>query len=458
MQKVSYGQLNILRSLFDDLKEKDIAALFSIAKIEQLSKGQRLVAEGAEEPSFVVILDGAVQIVRHLSGHHESLASLSKGDWLGDISFGNDFFKSVSAIVLKPTKVIRLGEAALATLPLETQLVFFKRLNKLATQRMGELIKRRIQVSAHNEILLNAYTKTNISQHANYSQYDIIKGILKKAPRLPVFASTLAHKLLDERISPMEVAQLVKEDPSLVAIVLKTINSSYYGFTTKIVDINHAVVMLGINELYQIVINVGIQKTMPDTKNFNELRAHSSAISHLAFSLALNTHIDKPAHLATIGLMHELGQSVIYLLKNQNPKLSFLVDYLDQDQLGALLLKEWKLPEVVWQVVAHQSYPMFAGPDHVAKEILPKVTVLYLSHLCLEYLQTHRHPEDKMIMYEGYMRTVGLEPLALNQMIDKYILPTLLKSIQMVPPFLRNIIKTYLQQNKTDPSTKAAAA
>jgi CRP-like cAMP-binding protein len=456
MVNVPKTQLNLLKPLFDNLEEKEISALFSIAEIQTLSEGHCLIKEGAKEPSFMVILDGIIQIVKQMGGRHEPLASLTKGDWLGDISFGNEFPETASALAQSPARVMHIEAQALATLPAEFQLAFFKRLNELATQRLSELVQRENLLLQQNEALRNALAQTNMLNHYDYSRYDIIKGILKKVPRLPVFASTLAHKLLDERISPMEVAQLVKEDPSLVANVLKTINSAYYGFTTQIVDINHAVVMLGINELYRIVINEGIRRTMPDTQNFHELHAHSSAISHLAFALALNAHMDNPSHLATIGLMHELGQSVIYLLKNQNPKLGFLVDYLDQDQLGALLLKEWNLPDVVWQVVSHQSYPLFAGPNRIAPAFLPKVTILYLSHLCLEFLQTRQQPKDKMIMYEDYLRAVGLTPLPLDQMIDKFVFPSLLKNIQMVPPVLKNMVKAYLHQKDSRHSLEAA--
>ena len=69
-----------------------------------------------------------------------------------------------------------------------------------------------------------------------------------------------------------------------------------------------------------------VRRTMPDNPEFQELHFHSVAISQISFILSQAKHIAKPAQMATIGLLHDLGQIVILLLKQQNPKL-----YLESD-------------------------------------------------------------------------------------------------------------------------------
>ena len=51
-----------------------------------------------------------------------------------------------------------------------------------------------------------------------------------------MYASKLAIMLQDEKVAVSEVVDLVKQDPSLVAAIMKTVNSSYYSRLNKITD------------------------------------------------------------------------------------------------------------------------------------------------------------------------------------------------------------------------------
>ena len=149
------------------------------------------------------------------------------------------------------------------------------------------------------------------------AELEAIQSIIKKIPKLPIFASGLTSKLMGTRASASEVAEDVKNDPSLVGIVLKTVNSAYYSFQKKVSDIQHAIVLLGFNEIYSMIIAQGVRETMPNTLSFRELHAHSVAISNIAYSISNHVKTGKPSELATVGLLHDVGQIVIELLKEQ---------------------------------------------------------------------------------------------------------------------------------------------
>ncbi|MFH1091374.1 MAG: HDOD domain-containing protein, partial [Pseudomonadota bacterium] len=271
--------------------------------------------------------------------------------------------------------------------------------------------------------------------------------------RLPAFASSLVVKLLDENVSPGEVSEMVKEDPALVALVLKTVNSPFYGFKKSISDIHHAIVLLGFNEVYQLVVAEGVSRTMPDTPIYRQLQMHSLAVSHLAFAVSQESGLSRPAQAATVGLLHELGRSIIRLLKDKNPNLAMLLDGLDPAQIGALLLKEWNLPEVVWRCIEYQFHPEFSPPTLIPPDIRDSVAVIYLSHLCHDRLRERPYSSLPTVFLDDYKKVLGWEGLSLDDVIQKRLLPSLTKKINTFPASFRSLIK-----KGTTPVKAAAAA
>jgi len=62
---------------------------------------------------------------------------------------------------------------------------------------------------------------------------DKVEYILQRVQRLPLYASRLLNLLSNETVSANEVVQLLKSDPSLVAMVMKLVNSGYYNLRNK---------------------------------------------------------------------------------------------------------------------------------------------------------------------------------------------------------------------------------
>ena len=163
-------------------------------------------------------------------------------------------------------------------------------------------------------------------------------------------------------------------------------------------------------------------------------------MSHISFALSQETRIGKPVQLATIGLMHNLGQIVILLLKKQNPKLAMFVDSLDRAQIGGLLLKSWNLPDVVWKSIEFQFFPEFSPPNNIPEEIRDNVTVLYISHLCYEIYQGKSEKELPTTFLDEYKQLLSLEKYSVVDIAYRHVLPSLGKKINSLPVPLRQLI------------------
>lgn len=83
--------------------------------------------------------------------------------------------------------------------------------------------------------------------------------LLKKTPSLPVTPEVLPKLIRimkDPDKGAEEIMGVISTDPSIVAGVLKLANSSLYAPPSPVTDLNEAVTLLGIKEIYRIVSNV----------------------------------------------------------------------------------------------------------------------------------------------------------------------------------------------------------
>ena len=432
---------------FEGLGEKQLRTLLSLADTKTFQQDEALFWEGDTDQALYVVLEGEIRVVKHVHGQQtETISTLRDGAWVGEVGFTGGLPRTASAFANKPSRVLAIDKSTLSALDEKTQLFLYKRLNFLISMIIGDLNAREKELALRNSQLTESLFSARAGENTDYSSSEMIKSIINKVPKLPVFASTLTHKLLGGGTSLKEISEMIQADPSLVGLVLKTLNSSYYGFYKKISDIHRGVVLLGLNGLHQLIMDAGIRRIMPDTPYFNTLHYHSVAISHIAFSLSQNVQFSNPAQLATIGLLHDLGQVVIKLLRDRNPSLGMLFDSLDCTQVGALLLKKWNLPDVVWQSIQFQLYPEFSLPAKVPADVRLNVALLYLAHLCDEFLQGHSVYDLSTVFLDQYLFVVNWEGFSVADITQKFVLPDLIKKRQSLPQFLRELLEKHPQQ------------
>ena len=292
---------------FEGLDEKDITTLYNLAPIKRLKQGDALISEGDTDQTVYVVLDGLITVIKEIEGQMEVIATLGEGDWVGEIAFTQKIKRTASAIAKTQVSVLVFEKRTIEALDPRIQLFFFRRLNDLAAVRVNELSVKESMLSLKNRQLVNYIQSVIDRTKTDYSHSDMILGILKKVPRLPSFASRLALKTLDENFTPNELAEGIKDDPALVALILKIANSSYYELANPVADIHNAIMLLGFHEIYQMIIADGARRTMPDGLFFRDLHFAAVAASHISFCLSQESLTGRPQEIATIGLLQRLG-------------------------------------------------------------------------------------------------------------------------------------------------------
>lgn len=441
--KVAEDKQKEREAIFRGLEEKEINALYSMADVRRLKEGDILFREGEVDQRVFVVLDGTIKITRTNLGYTEDVGKLKKGAWIGDVAFSRTPRSTTASADGGAASVMALDKETIHSLEKNTQLYFYKHLNSLSNLRLTQLELHESALNSKISAMTENLFAVRTARRADYAQSELIQNIINRIPRLPAFVGTLSIKLTKEDTSAAEVADLISEDASLTAAVLKVINSPYYGFQQKITDINSAVTLLGFQALYQMVVEEGVRKAMPDTPEFKSIHQNSVALSHIAFAASMAFKRGVPVRMATIGLLHNIGQAVISLIKTKNPVVAVFIDSIDQTQMGALLLKKWNMPDLIWQTVECLNFPDFAPPDKIHPDILDNVAVLYMARLCHDLLQGKSEIYLPLLFFEDYKRYLNLGKVSPEDIMVSKIIPALRKREARLPIFLRNVLREF---------------
>ena len=173
-----------------------------------------------------------------------------------------------------------------------------------------------------------------------------------------------------------EVAGLIAYDPSLTTRLLRLVNSAYFGFAAQIETVQHAVSILGVREIEELVLATSIADALGDyeceqldVKQF-WLRSVYRAIA--ARNLAGECNLIDSERMFVAGLLSDIGHLILYqsvpVLMQQASRESRetgkrlhhaereIIGF-DHARVAASLMKNWKLPDSLVSIVEHYLEP-----------------------------------------------------------------------------------------------------
>lgn len=399
--------------------------------------------------SFFLILSGSLSL-RFDRNTLPAELQIPAGNWIGECQAGEDMIAKLSFLrpnrlrldirAVAPTILFVLPEQKLKTFSFQGQVQLIKNLDRSSHQLLEILILEGIELESRAR-RLSGYIAGHVRQKdAEYAKSEIIQSILQKYPRLPLYATKLVTAIQGEHASANEIVEMAKLDPSLAGLILRVANSSYYNLPQKVTDFQHAVLLLGFNQIYHMLMDAGIQSIMPKTNDFHKVRFDSVMLSFIAFEIAMASNALKPVTASTVALLQCVGQSVLLLLKKQHPSSAILFDGLDHGKLGSLLLQTWNIPDAICKTIEHQSVPEFAAPEALPHEYRSGVAVLFIACLCYQCLEGADDQDLHTIFLSDYQKHLGLAPLPVKASLQKYVKPGIMKKIQTLPDNVKKFL------------------
>ena len=212
----------------------------------------------------------------------------------------------------------------------------------------------------------------------------IIKEIERVAlsigiPPCPGILLKLTEETKKDEPDFSKVEKLLIQDVALSAILIKTINSPFYGLSTKISSVSQAVSLIGISTVTRSISNLVLNNVFADGKDQVNMERYwdssaklASAMMHLAKRIpGLNE-----GDAYTYGLFLNCGVPILMqrfpdyketLHKANNlsdGKFTTVEDDAhgtDHATVGYLMTKNWNLPEVTTSAIQfHHEYDMLS--------------------------------------------------------------------------------------------------
>ncbi len=269
-------------------------------------------------------------------------------------------------------------------------------------------------------------------------RYDSMKAT-GKLPSPKGVALSIIKLLQRDDFRVPDLVQLVQSDPAIAGRLLKFANAAAFGRTRPIVSLQRAIVALGAFRVRDLVIGLSV------------MHSHSSgqcsAFDYAAFwghSLATAIACQELAHFAqisseelfTVGLLARVGElamaslypdeySVVLLgAKETQEGLAQLERErfaMDHQQLGATMLAEWGLPEMLIQAAYHHEQPDLAGFRDGSRVQTLTHSLNFarsLSEICMA------DEEARWSLLPGLLTRaarLGISGDALNDMVDRMV-------------------------------------
>jgi HD-like signal output (HDOD) protein len=211
----------------------------------------------------------------------------------------------------------------------------------------------------------------------------VLAKSVERLPSLPHVALQVQALARDPDSSPLQLLRTINSDPSLAAVILKTVNSAAYGLPRKIDSLDRAIPLLGLKTVSELTIahSVGALFTIKDIGGgftATDLWMHSNLVASVARKIAtfVSRRLADSAYVA--GLLHDMG--LLVLCQQFGPQQSKLIadartsdvpltraeveTYgFDHADLGVLIMSKWQLPETTCAAVAMHHDPLGAPEE-----------------------------------------------------------------------------------------------
>lgn len=203
--------------------------------------------------------------------------------------------------------------------------------------------------------------------------------ILRKEQQLPALPQVfleLQQAINATNTSADDLADIISQDPSLTAFLLRMVNSAFYSLPMQIDTISRAVTVVGVDQLSTLAVGTSVMSLFKDVPaevlDMEQFWKHSVACGLIARRLCRITGKGDPERAFVAGLLHDMGQLILLqaeperaagvvaharskdvLLCNEEKRLLGF----DHATLGGMLLRKWNFPFVLVSAVLEHHYP-----------------------------------------------------------------------------------------------------
>lgn len=235
-----------------------------------------------------------------------------------------------------------------------------------------------------------------------------IDNQINSLPALPAIVSQVIAVTADPESSASDLMQVILPDQTMCSTILKVANSAFFGIPRGVSTLERAVVVLGHEEIKNIVIGKAIFSSFPElsVENKNTI----SLFWEHAFTCGLTAKIigeqlRLPAsELFIAGLIHDIGKlAMLMALPNEYPILRDISNpcttndsseeqaqfAISHDKVGLRLARRWLLPEQLAMAIGYHHSPQDAPSYKKYALIVQMADILSLMYCHSDGMERH---------------------------------------------------------------------
>lgn len=194
--------------------------------------------------------------------------------------------------------------------------------------------------------------------------FKVIKG--ERIPSVPDVLVNLFAELEEDEPDIAVISEFVSRDQAITGQVLKTVNSPLFGLNQPVESIQQAVVILGLEQIRNLVIAAAFQSSMQAMSPAAiQIWRDSLNVAQVAINIAYHIRDISQDEAYLAALLHNCGAM---LLAEQFAQYGQLIDFENEYPvtlinremqllgtnhvvIGYLFARHWKLPEKVSQAI-----------------------------------------------------------------------------------------------------------
>jgi putative nucleotidyltransferase with HDIG domain len=207
---------------------------------------------------------------------------------------------------------------------------------------------------------------------------------IKNLPTLPDVAQKLITLIQDERTSASDLSKLISYDQTISLRLLKVANSAYYGFSKEVASTQHAIVVLGMEEVKRLSLGIAMVNFMNGVNGESALIMQDFWKHSIGCSLAsqiISNKIGVESDIATTSsLLHDIGKLILDSLFSMEYKSVMekvkteKINTLDAEKeilgfshadVGLWICNKWNLPPALVLPIAYHHQVEKADQDNI---------------------------------------------------------------------------------------------
>jgi len=267
-----------------------------------------------------------------------------------------------------------------------------------------------------------------------------VDDVLARVDNLPCLSSValrVGELVNDPRAGVREISDVMRQDPSLSAKVLRLVNSSYYAIPGGVTDVSRAISFVGFNNLYQLVLSASVLGSLktPAGQDFDArgLWVHSLAVGSCAEVIGKKIQHPDPSSCFTAGLLHDLGKIALAIAEptrfgsaldaarrdgkgmNLAEKEAGLPSH---DRVGSRLARRWRFPAMLLAAIeCHHHEPETGSRREFSPSLQSGVDVVALADdLCRYFRLGESGSPHSGQPSTSLLERIGMSPLHVDEL------------------------------------------